>query len=55
MFASTLVLLTISTGSLVVPFWGLPSRVLNMNHKKELLRSLEGLITAYKDLRTLTP
>ena len=21
-------------GSIVVPFWGLPSRILNMNHKK---------------------
>ena len=27
-------------GSLVVPFLGLPYRILNMNHKKELLRSL---------------
>ena len=26
--------------SLVVPFLGLPYRILNMNHKKELLRSL---------------
>ena len=27
-------------GSLVVPFWGLPYRILNINHKKELPRSL---------------
>ena len=27
-------------GSLVVPFLGLPYRILNMNHKKELLWSL---------------
>ena len=27
-------------GSLVVPFWGLPHRILNTNHKKELLRGL---------------
>ena len=27
-------------GSLVVPFGGLPYRILNTNHKKELLRGL---------------
>ena len=27
-------------GSLVVPFWGLPYRLLDICHKKELLRSL---------------
>ena len=32
--------LCIPIGSLVVPFLGLPYSILNMNHKKELLRSL---------------
>ena len=27
-------------GSMVVPYWGLPYRILNINHKKELLWSL---------------
>ena len=27
-------------GCLVVPFWDYPYRILNVNHKKELLRSL---------------
>ena len=31
---------TLAMGSLVVPFWGLPYRVLNINQKKELLKSL---------------
>ena len=33
-------------GSLVVPFWGLPYRILNVNHKKELLRGLWVLATS---------
>ena len=33
-------------GSLVVPFWGLPYRILNVNHKRELLRGLWVLATS---------
>ena len=32
--------LNVPTASLVVPFLGVPYRILNMNHKKELLWSL---------------
>ena len=30
----------VSIGSIVVPFWGLPFRIVNINHKEELLWSL---------------
>ena len=46
-------------GSIVVPFWGLPYRILQMNPKKELLWSLwvkpspETVLESYfKHLRT---
>ena len=32
--------LSLPRGPLVAPFWGLPYRVLNVSHKKELLRGL---------------
>ena len=38
---------TIPIGSLVVPFWDYLNRILNMNHKTELLRSLWVISIVY--------
>ena len=46
----TMVLRFIPIGSSVVPFWGLPYRILNMNSEKELLR---GLWVRFRVLKTL--
>ena len=37
----------IPIGSFVVPFWDMPYRILHMNHKKELLRSLWVFLGAH--------